>query len=415
MEPSLSPLSFLPKKTSVFGASAVCWLLAGWLSSSGLLAAATGAAPPDQQLSEAQTQISPSQDKSRASSSEQGEFERLLRALFLDPEQAPAKPALPKPAPGLPKAQPTKREDLPRAFRRDTPSSLSDLNTMQEHVKKIVARVSPAVVAVEVGGGSGSGVVISEDGLVLCAAHVGGAPDREVLFTFPDGKTGRGKTLGTNHGMDAGLMKITDKGRWPHVNMGDLDRAMVGDWVLALGHPGGFDPQRSMVVRLGRIIRFASGMLQTDCPLIGGDSGGPLFDMHGRVIGIHSRISTSTAANFHVSIRAYEDAWDRLAKGENWGGQRTTGPSWIGAWGLDHSEGFRVELVNQDGPAERAGLKVGDIIIKINGRPVKSHKSFEAYVSGLKVGEEAKLDLKREEQKLSLKVKVEPRPAWSGR
>jgi len=83
---------------------------------------------------------------------------------------------------------------------------------------------------------------------------------------------------------------------------------------LALGHPGGFDLKRSLVVRLGRIIRLAPDALQTDCTISPGDSGGPLFDMHGRVIGIHSYISSSPADNFHVPITAYYHSWTMLVK-----------------------------------------------------------------------------------------------------
>ena len=236
------------------------------------------------------------------------------------------------------------REHLPAAFRKDTPPSLDDLKSIEAHVEALVSRVSPAVVAVRIGGATGSGVVISADGLVLCAAHVCVEPNRNVLFIFPDGKTARGKTLGTNHDMDSGLMKITENGPWPHVEIGDLNQARLGDWVLALGHPGGFDRKRSMVVRLGRIIRLGSGALQTDCTLIGGDSGEPLLDMHGRVIGIHSRISDSTAANFHVPIGTFLDTWDRLAKGENWGDGRPPPPSLLasGVWIIRKAAGWSV-------------------------------------------------------------------------
>jgi serine protease Do len=186
---------------------------------------------------------------------------------------------------------------------------------MERHVEALAARVSPAVVAVEIGSGSGSGVVISADGLVLTAGHVCGAPGRTVRFTFPDGKTARGKTVGVEYESDTGLMRITDRGPWPHAPMGDLAQARVGDWVLALGHPGGFDRRRSLVVRLGRIIRLVADALQTDCTISPGDSGGPLLDMHGRVIGIHSAISASLADNFHVAVTEFYDNWHVLAKG----------------------------------------------------------------------------------------------------
>jgi serine protease Do len=330
--------------------------------------------------------------------------------LFLTALRAAGQEAAPESAPELkppmaPQPAIVKLKDLPRAFRKDTPASLAELKSFEQHVKKIVAQVSPAVVAVEVGGGSGSGVVISEDGIVLSAAHVCGEPNRDVLFTFPDGKTARGKTLGTNHEWDAGLMKITDNGPWAHVEVGELDRAGLGDWVLALGHPGGFDPKRSTVVRLGRIITLVSFALQTDCTLIGGDSGGPLFDMYGRVVAIHSRISDSTAENFHVPIGVFQESWDRLARGEDWGGLRL--PSWAGAWGLPHPEGLRVELVHKNGPGEKAGLKVGDIVRKVNGKAIKDYKSFEKYVNQIRPGREITLDVKRDAEEIAVKVTIE--------
>jgi serine protease Do len=269
--------------------------------------------------------------------------------------------------------------------------------------------LSPAVVAVQVGGASGSGVVISQDGVVLTAAHVCDEPNRDVRFTFPDGKTARGKTLGTNHEVDAGMMKITSDGPWPYVEMGDLDQAHLGDWVLTLGHPGGFDPERSLVVRLGRIIRLASEALQTDCTLTAGDSGGPLFDMRGRVIGIHSRISSSTAENFHISIRAYRDSWDRLAKGENWGGERPSPRPWFGVRGADHPAGCKLEFVEENAPASKAGLKVGDVVRKVNAQEVKDYATLKRFVAVAKPGDELTVELQREEKEMTLIVKLEAR------
>ena len=215
--------------------------------------------------------------------------------------------------PEVPKPAPANRKELGAAFTKAAPASIADLRFIEQHVETLITRVSPAVVAVEVGYGSGSGVVISADGLVLTAGHVCGKPNRSVRFTFADGKTARGRTMGVDAESDTGLMRITDPGPWPHAITGELQQAQSGDWVLALGHPGGFDIKRSLVVRLGRIIRLTSAKLQTDCTISPGDSGGPLFDMHGRVIGIHSAISFSMADNFHVPITQFYDAWDQLA------------------------------------------------------------------------------------------------------
>jgi len=218
----------------------------------------------------------------------------------------------------LPRPVPAHRADLPAAFTKVVPTSIADLKAIERHIKALAARLSPAVVAIEIGSGSGSGVVVSADGLVLTAGHVCGRRGRTARFTFPDGKTTRGKTVGVDFESDTGFMQITDRGTWPHVAMGDLKQARVGDWVLALGHPGGFDRQRSLVVRSGRIIEVTDDALQTDCAIGPGDSGGPLFDMHGRVIGIHDAISSSVSDNFHVPATEFYDTWEVLTKGADW-------------------------------------------------------------------------------------------------
>jgi len=305
---------------------------------------------------------------------------------------------------------PAEQDELPAVFRKAKPESLDDLKAIERQVKKIVPRVAPAVVAVQIGGSTGSGVVLTRDGIVLTAAHVCDEPNRDVRFTFPDGKSARGKTLGTNHEVDAGMMQITSDGPWPHVEMGSLDEARLGDWVLTLGHPGGFDPHRPSVVRLGRIIRLSSDALQTDCTLSAGDSGGPLFDMRGRVIAIHSRISESTAENFHVPIQAYRDSWDRLVKGENWGDERPSPRPWLGVRGADHPAGCELVVVEENAPADKAGLKVGDIVRTINAREVKDYSGFRRLLAEAKPGDELKLELQRGEQEMLVTVKVEARP-----
>ena len=323
-------------------------------------------------------------------------------------EQAAGAPALGRPA--APRPAPASRKELAAAFNRPTPTSLADLRSMEQHLKALVWRVSPAVVAVEVGPGSGSGVVISADGLVLTAGHVCGRPNRGVRFTFPGGKTARGKTLGVNPEDDTGLMRITDPGSWPHVALGDLDQAGLGDWVLALGHPGGFDLKRSLVVRLGRIIRLAPDLVQTDCPISPGDSGGPLFDMHGRVIAIHSAISTSIAENFHVPVTEFYGGWDRLVQGGSGNGQPARPRAYVGASVIDDPAGCRLSAVEANGPAFKAGLKAGDLVLKVEGRDIKVSAFFWRWVAEAQPGETLNLEVKRGDKLLSLGVKLQTQP-----
>jgi len=312
----------------------------------------------------------------------------------------------PKPAPADPK-------ELSPVFKKPGPTSIADLKDIEERVKTLVARISPAVVAVEVGFSSGSGVVISADGLVLTAGHVCGEANRDVRFTFPDGKTARGRTLGVDLESDTGLMRITSPGSWPHVPTGELEQAGIGDWVLALGHPGGYDRQRSLVIRLGRIIRLAPGVVQTDCTISPGDSGGPLVDMHGRVIGIHSAISTSVAENFHVPITDFYSGWNVLVKAEAENARAGVGLAYFGATVTDESGACRLSAVERNGPAFRAGLKPGDVILKVEGREITVSAAFRRWVTESRPGETLNVEIKRGEKLLSLDVKLQAKPAQS--
>jgi serine protease Do len=198
------------------------------------------------------------------------------------------------------------------------PKNLAELKALEKQIESVVADVTPAVVGVQVGNARGSGVIVSPDGLVLTAGHVVGKSNQPVTFFFFDGKTAKGKTLGMYAYADAGMMKITDPGKYAHAEKGKSATLLPGQWCIAMGHPLGYRPGRPPVARIGRVLNTQPPMIQTDCPLVGGDSGGPLFDLHGNVIAINSRINSSTEANFHVAIDVFTEVWDRLLKGDVW-------------------------------------------------------------------------------------------------
>ena len=340
----------------------------------------------------------------------------MLAALgVLSPSRAQEPPATaeaqPPEAPAKPSPGPV--HDLLKSVQ--DPIRLADLSRIERRVQQLIERVGPATVAVHVGGAAASGVVISPDGLVLTAAHVsGGDRGSEVRFTFPDGRTTRGLTLGANHAVDSGLMQIVEEGPWPYAEVADAEGAEPGDWVVALGHPGGFDPDRSLVARLGRIIRITSREVRTDCTIVGGDSGGPLFDIHGRVVGIHSRISDSVAANFHVPISTYLSTWQRLAGGEHWGDRRRS-RAWAGMWGIDHPEGCLLHEISENGPAFKAGLKVGDILTRMNSKPVEDYSALVEMLAETEPGEHVTVEIIRDGQELGMLIVVEERQRGRGR
>ena len=165
--------------------------------------------------------------------------------------------------------------------------------------------------------GHGSGVIVSEDGIVLTAAHVLGKPNSELIVVFSDGRRVPAIALGADRSRDAGMAKITEKGKYPFCEMGKSGTLKPGDWCLAMGHPGGVQEGRTPPLRLGRILFAGKGTslhdcLASDATIISGDSGGPLFDLDGRVLGIHSSISMMFTQNNHVPIDVYQEVWKDL-------------------------------------------------------------------------------------------------------
>jgi serine protease Do len=300
-------------------------------------------------------------------------------------------------------------DSQPAALNKLVPENINDLRAIQERVRKVVAKVTPSTVAIRIGQAAGSGVIVSKDGYVLTAGHISAEPDRTVSMILADGRRVRGKTLGWNVGIDSGLIKITDKGDWPHVEMGDSSKLKPGVWCLALGHPDGYKPGRSPVVRLGRVLDSSIRTVRTDCALVGGDSGGPLFDLDGKVIAIHSSIGETLTMNIHVPVDTYRTTWDRLAKGEVWGPRRS-GP-YIGVHLNEDDRECRIAKIDKDSPAEKAGLKADDVVIRFGKSPVEDLEDLLTLIKEQKPGDEVPIRIRRGKKVLELKITIGRRPA----
>jgi serine protease Do len=292
---------------------------------------------------------------------------------------------------------------LAKIFAGSNPTGTADLKLMQEHIRKISAKLQAATVGVQVGAAQGSGVIINKEGLVLTAAHVSGQPKRQVMFQLADGRKLFGETLGLDRSTDGGLMKITEGKDYPHLEMGDSSTLREGQWVLATGHPGGFQSDRKPVLRLGRLLLVERTVLTTDCTLVGGDSGGPLFDMEGRVIGINSRIATPLTANMHVPVNTFKDTWDRMAKGEAWGHFPGQEP-YLGVRGEKDAKNAKIAHVYPGSPAEKAGVKIGDIIENFGDHAITDFPSLSSHVQERQPGDRIKLKVKRGEEAIELKL-----------
>lgn len=299
------------------------------------------------------------------------------------------------------------------SLRADT---LQEMRDREKKVREVVARVLPCVVAVTSADdnkpGSGSGVIVSSDGLILTAAHVTQATGNNLTIIFPDGRRVKGTSLGANRTTDAGMAKITDPGDWPHVEMGSSDAIHLGDWVIAMGHPGGFNFDRKPPVRLGRVWRRdLDGALFTSCPLIGGDSGGPLFDLSGKVIGIHSSIHGSVDMNRHIAIDTLRFDWDKLMKDQTWGKMAfnaniSSRPITGAVFDRDSDHGVAVTEVYADLPAAKAGLKAGDVITKFDGEEVATFHALQRLLGRRKAGEKIPLTAQREGKPVELTLEL---------
>ncbi len=197
-----------------------------------------------------------------------------------------------------------------------------------QELDKIVRRLSPTLVestvAVMLNGGSGSGVIVSPDGLVITAAHVTSEPGKQMKVLLADGRELDATSLGVDHESDGALLKINAPGPFPFRPYIETPTYKIGDWVIATGHPGGPVVGRPSPVRLGRIFEAGttSGFtdaITTNAMVISGDSGGPLYNLKGEVIGINSNIGGSWNVNKHVPLPAIIARWDALMNSESFG------------------------------------------------------------------------------------------------
>ena len=292
--------------------------------------------------------------------------------------------------------------NLSKIFAGKAPKTTADLREMQNHLQKLAKKVNETTVHLRLGPAHGSGVIVSRDGMILTAAHVAGQPGRRATIILSDGSIVHGKSLGLHYKLDAGMVKITDEGSWPHLNMADSGEVSNGQWCAATGHPGGFEADRSPVFRVGRILEHGKDkLIRTDCQLIGGDSGGPLVNMYGEVIGIHSRIGSNLANNQHVPIGAYLDHWNQLVSGETLG----LG-SWMGVVGTVGKNSATVSSVHEDSPAEKAGIRVGDVITHFDGKSVETFKELKGLVQLRQPGERVSIRVRRDDEVIKIRVKL---------
>ncbi|HYQ52819.1 MAG TPA: DegQ family serine endoprotease [Pseudomonas sp.] len=268
----------------------------------------------------------------------------------------------------------------------------------------------------------GSGFIISSDGYVLTNNHVVADAD-EIIVRLSDRSELQAKLVGTDPRTDVALLKVEGK-NLPTVKLGDSEKLKVGEWVLAIGSPFGFDHSvtKGIVSAKGRTLPNDTYVpfIQTDVAINPGNSGGPLFNMSGEVVGINSQIFTRSGGfmglSFAIPIDVAIDVSDQLKKD----GKVSRG--WLGvviqevnkdlaeSFGLDKPAGALVAQVLEDGPAAKSGLQVGDVILSMNGQPIVMSADLPHLVGTLKDGAKAKLEIIRNGKRQNLDVTIGAMP-----
>lgn len=265
--------------------------------------------------------------------------------------------------------------------------------------------------------GLGTGFIISADGFVITNNHVVNGAD-EVMVKLADGREMKGELKGKDEKLDIALIKISDKSAFPFAEMGDSDALQVGEWVMAIGNPFGLSHTvtAGIVSAKGRVIGSGpyDDFIQTDASINPGNSGGPLFDAGGKVIGINTAIIAGGGGGigFAIPINIAKEAVAQLKDN----GKVTRGYLGIRfqpltadlakSFGLESENGALVANVEKDTPAEKAGLKAGDVILKYDGKIIKDGNELPRYVAATPIDKKVKLQVFREGKKMEINVVV---------
>ena len=259
----------------------------------------------------------------------------------------------------------------------------------------------------------GSGFVIKDSGIVITNNHV--IQNAEGIFVkFTDGKEYEAKLVGTDPVSDIAVLKIKSDKKFPAVKFGDSNKARVGDWVLAIGNPFGLGGTvtQGIISAINRDINMGryDNFIQTDASINQGNSGGPLFNMNGEVMGINTAIYSNSGGSvgigFAIPANFAKNVIEQLIKyGETkrgWLGVRiqTVTKEIAESLGLKEAVGALVTDVNPDSPADKAGLKPGDIIIVFNGKKVKSMRDLPRLVGEAPVGKAASVKIWRNKKEI---------------
>lgn len=299
------------------------------------------------------------------------------------------------------------------------PPGIDEDDPMFEFFKRFIPRQPPGGTPHDFESKSlGSGFIVSADGFILTNAHVVDAAD-EILVRLTDKREYKAKVIGADKRTDIALIKI-DASNLPRVTLGDPAKLRVGEWVIAIGSPFGFDNTvtAGIVSAKGRSLPQENFVpfIQTDVAVNPGNSGGPLFNMKGEVVGINSQIYSRTGGFMGLSFAIPIDIAMEIQNQLRISGKVSRGRIGVviqevtkelsDSFGLAKPQGALVSSVEKAGPAEKAGVEAGDIILKFDGKPVAQSSDLPRIVGGTKPGTKSTVQVFRKGQTRELTVAV---------
>jgi len=266
--------------------------------------------------------------------------------------------------------------------------------------------------------GMGSGFIVEPGGVILTNAHVVEGAD-EVRVRLSDRREFKGKVLGVDHQSDIAVVKIDATGL-PVVKLGDPAQVRVGEWVLAIGSPFGFDNTATVGIVSATSRSLPDGtyvpFIQTDAAVNPGNSGGPLFNMKGEVIGITSQIYSRSGGyqgiafaipiNVAAQVKEQLVKYGKVERGRMGVAIQEVSQSLAQSFGLDGPHGALVSSVEPGGPADKAGIKAGDVLLAVNGKTVDRSAELPPLVAAVKPGSKATFEVWRDGAKRTVAVTV---------
>lgn len=270
--------------------------------------------------------------------------------------------------------------------------------------------------------GLGTGIVVSDEGYILTNEHVSGTKYSSCYITLDTGKEYTGKVVWSNSDIDLSIVKINAKGL-KYVNLGDSNQIKIGEKVYAIGNPIGFEFQRTVtsgiISALDRTIKldengssvYMEDLIQTDATINPGNSGGPLINDEGEVIGINSvKITSAEGIGFAIPINVIKPVIEKIIKTNNFE------EAYMGIFAYDKKmipyisnstkleNGIYIAEVANNGPAYNSGIKVGDIVTKIDNKPINKMIELREYIYSKNPNEEITVNIIRNNRNMELKI-----------